>query len=538
MAKKVTVIQPYLNRKTTQSVRKLRVCAYARVSTDGADQATSYMAQVEYYTEKIEKNPLWEFVGIYADEGISGRKTKGRDEFQEMLQDCEEGLIDLIITKSISRFARNTVECIKIIRYLKGIGVGVFFEKENINTLQETSEFILTIMASIAQAESEDISTNVKWGITKRFQDGTYVISTPAFGYKRDEENNLVIEEEKAKIIRWIYTSYISGVGAYAIAKELNRHRIPAGPNAEEWTDSAVRNILKNPIYEGNMLLQKTYIEPQYPFAKKKNKGELAQYLIEDSHEQIVSHKDAQMAKNVMEHRQRNLCKQDCGENKVYPFTGKIVCAECGKKLKRKKLYVGKPQEKIVWACKTHIKDKEKCKMVEIREEIIQNAFANMWNKLYTNQGAVLEPLLNALNELQTRVAESEEIEKLNIELRELSEQSRILNQVMIQGYMDSALFMEKNNHLLHEIQKCRQKKQKLVKKQKKETEIIKTEMIIELIREEGYQIDFREELFYKTVKKIRISVNHEIEFCLVNGLTLTELEGDHTDVMALANWI
>lgn len=538
MAKKVTVIQPYLNRETTQLVKKLRVCAYARVSTKNPDQATSYVAQVEYYTDKIMKNPLWEFAAIYADEGISGKKKQGRHEFEAMIHDCEEGLIDLILTKSISRFARNTLECIKIVRYLKEMGVGVYFEKENINTLEESSEFMLTLLASIAQAEAEDISSNVKWGIQKRFANGTFRVAMPAFGYVKDNVGELLIHEEKAEIIKFIFKSYINGNGCFRIAQELNSMGIAPRKKAPYWEEGAVREILKNYAYEGNSLFQKTYTETVYPFLRKINYGQLAMYLIEDSHQPIISHEDAEKVRRIMTYRQQQLHSKIQQENNVYVFTKKIICEECGKKLKRKIVNTGKPKERIVWVCKTHLNDKEKCGMVEIREEVLQNAFVNMWNKLYTNQGTLLEPLLNGLNELQSDKAGCEEIEKLNIELKKLNEQSQILSQVMMQGYMDPALFMEKNNQLMHEIQRCRKKKLKKVKKQKNEKEITRTEKLIEMIREGGYQTEFKDELFEQMVKEIRISINHEIRFCLINGLTLTELEGENMDGMALTAWL
>ena len=215
MAKKVTVIKAAKEQKHTQEERRLKVCGYARVSTGSQAQATSYTAQVEYYTEKIESNPLWEFAGVYADKGISGTNVKHRDEFQMMISDCEDGNIDLILTKSITRFARNTVECIQTIRKLKEIGVGIYFEKENINTLSEKSELFITILASVAQGESENISSNNRWAIQKRFQDGTYIISTPAYGYGKDEDGNLVIIESEAETVRWIYESYLNGMGVY-----------------------------------------------------------------------------------------------------------------------------------------------------------------------------------------------------------------------------------------------------------------------------------------------------------------------------------
>lgn len=236
MAKKVTVINAISDSKHTQPQQRLKVCAYARVSTGSRAQAESYATQVEYYTEKIENNPLWEFAGVYADEGITGTKVKGRDDFKAMVAACEEGDIDLILTKSITRFARNTVECIQTIRKLKAIGVGIYFEKEGINTLTEASELMLTILASVAQGESEDFSGNNRWAIINRFENGTFIVGTPAYGYRKDEDGNLIIEETEAEVVRWIFEAYLNGMGAYVIAKMLNDHKIPTIRGSEKWS--------------------------------------------------------------------------------------------------------------------------------------------------------------------------------------------------------------------------------------------------------------------------------------------------------------
>lgn len=241
MAKKVTVINAVSGSRHTHPQQKLKVCAYARVSTGTKAQAESYATQVEYYTEKIESNPLWEFAGVYADEGITGTKVKGRDDFKTMIAACEEGDIDLILTKSITRFARNTVECIQTIRKLKAAGVGIYFEKENINTLTEASELMLTILASVAQGESEDFSGNNRWAIISRFEKGTYIVGTPAYGYWKDEEGNLIIKESEAEVVRWIFESYLNGMGTYVIAKMLNEHRIPTIREGERWQDGVVK---------------------------------------------------------------------------------------------------------------------------------------------------------------------------------------------------------------------------------------------------------------------------------------------------------
>lgn len=538
MAKKVTVINAISESKHTQPQQRLKVCAYARVSTGSRAQAESYATQVEYYTEKIENNPLWEFAGVYADEGITGTKVKGRDDFKAMIAACEEGDIDLILTKSITRFARNTVECIQTVRKLKAIGVGIYFEKEGINTLTEASELMLTILASVAQGESEDFSGNNRWAIINRFENGTFIVGTPAYGYRKDEDGNLIIEETEAEVVRWIFETYLNGMGAYVIAKMLNDHKIPTIRGSEKWQDSVVKNILMNPVYEGDALHQRTYTEKQFPFTRKVNYGQMNMYLTKDAHPPIITHEEAEAVHSIMEYRSRTLNMDGKRSQSRYIFSSRIICEDCGNHFRRQKIYIGKPYEKIIWTCHKHVEDKEFCHMKAIREDVLQQAFVSMWNKLYTNQGTILEPLLKALTDLAESKPDTEEIEQLDNEIHSLSEQSRILNQVMKKGYMDSALFMEKNNLLAHRLTECRRKKTLLARRHKRTKEIVRTEQLIGLLKQEGYQREFREELLDMTVKEIRISLDHEISFCLKNGLALTEKEGGSEDAVAYTNRI
>lgn len=538
MTKKVTVIKAISEGSQTQPQKKLKVCAYARVSTSSRAQADSYVAQVEYYTKKIENNPLWEFAGVYADEGITGTKVKGRDEFKTMITACEDGDIDLILTKSITRFARNTVECIQTIRRLKAIGVGIIFEKEGINTLTEASELMLTILASVAQGESEDFSGNNRWAIINRFENGTFIVGTPAYGYRKDEEGNLIIEETEAEVVRWIYESYLNGMGTYVIAKMLNDHKIPTIRGSEKWHDSVVKSILTNPVYEGDALYQKTYTETQFPFNRKVNYGQMNMYLTKDAHPPIITHEEAEAVRSVMEYRYRTLGMAGEKYKNRYIFSGRIICGDCGSHFRRQKIYIGQPYEKIIWTCHRHVEDKESCHMKAIREDVLRQAFVDMWNKLYTNQGTVLEPLLKALTELAASKPDTEEMEKLDNEIHSLSEQSRILNEVMKKGYMDSALFMEKYNLLAHRLTECRRRKMLLARRHKRTKEVVRTEQLIGLLKQEGYQREFKEELFDMVVKEIRISLNHEISFCLKNGLVLIEKEGGNVDAVAYTNRI
>lgn len=536
MAKKITVIPAFSKGSLARQEQKLKVCAYARVSTGSRTQAESYATQVEYYTKKIESNPLWEFAGVYADEGITGTKVKGRNNFKAMIAACEDGDINMILTKSVTRFARNTVECIQTIRKLKAIGVGIVFEKEGINTLTEASELMLTILASVAQGESEDFSGNNRWAIVNRFENGTFIVGTPAYGYRKDEEGNLIIKETEAEVVRWIFESYLNGLGTYVIAKELNKKGVPTIRKSEKWQDGVIKEILTNPVYEGDTLRQRTYTEKRFPFNRKVNYGQMNMYLTKDAHPPIITHEEAEAVRSIMEYRTRTLHMDGEKYKNRYIFSGRIICGECGSHFRRQKIYIGQPYEKIIWTCHRHVTDKESCRMKAIREDVIQQAFLTMWNKMYTNRGTVLEPLLKELKELAAVKPDTGEIEKLDNEIQNLSEQSQILNQVMKKGYMDSALFMEKNSLLAHRLTECRRKKIFLARKQKRTKEIVRTEQLITLIQQEGYQREFEDELFDLTVKEIRISIEHEISFCLKNGLILTEKEGGSVYAVAHTN--
>lgn len=542
MAKKVTIIKPAADIIKSVSQPILRVCAYARVSTGSKAQADSYATQVAYYTEKIEANPLWEFAGIYADEAITGTKVKGRTEFQTMIQECLDGNIDLIITKSVTRFARNTVESIQTIRKLKEIGVGIYFEKENINTLTEKSELMITILSSIAQGESEDFSGNNRWSVVRRFQEGTFIVSDPAYGYENDEDGNLIIKQDEAEVVRMIFDYYLNGLGTYLIAGKLNELGIPTVRYAKEWQDSVIKEILVNPVYVGDLLQQKTYTEKTFPFTRKHNKGELEMYLIEDNHEAIITREEAQAVKDIMKYRAEIVKAGGEKCQNRYLFSSRIVCGECGSYLRRQKIYIGKPYEKIIWTCPKHIKDKTICTMKAIREDELQSAFLAMWNKLYTNKGTVLEPLLDGLKNLPVSKEQKEEVEQLNKEIQNLTEQCRILNQVMKKGYMDTALFMENQSLLSSKLTECRSRKLQLLAKQRHRKEILKTEQLIELIdsRDELTR-EFDEELFDMAVKEIKVSKAHDITFQLHNGLNLTEendVEGGDNHAVAHTNRI
>lgn len=522
--KKITKISPVKSQVMMQLQPQKRVCSYSRVSTDSREQHNSFIAQKTYYEEMIGKRDDWQYVGMYADEARSGTKIQSRDDFLRMMRDCEAGKIDMIITKSVTRFARNTVDSIEAIRKLKLLGIAVFFEQENINTLSENSEVLLTILSSLAQGEAESTSTNNKWAAIKRFKDGTFKISTPALGYTKDIEGELIIDEHEVKIVRYIFKQYLNGKGTYVIAKELNDMEIPTIRGAERWVERAVKDILLNPVYTGNLILQKTYRTEVIPFKQKRNKGELPQYFISGNHEPVISTEEAKAVKEIFEYRRKQMNVDVMKVQNRYAFTSKIICGECGRVFRRQKIYIGKPYEKVQWCCIQHIQDKDKCKMTSIREEIIQQAFTLMWNKLSSNYKEIFYPLLESLKNLRADEQQEQDIRECNEKIIELSKQSHILSGVVAKGYIDSAIFIEKQTALQVETDAMRKRRKALLDESGFEAEIFNTEHLIGLFeRHPEIQDNYSEELFLQSVDQIIIIEGMTVTFRLINKLEFTE---------------
>lgn len=521
--KKIIKINPVKSQVMMRLQPKKRVCAYCRVSTDSREQHNSFIAQESYYEEMIGQREDWQYVGMYADEARSGTKIQSRDDFLRMMKDCEAGKIDMIITKSVTRFARNTVDSIEAIRKLKLLGIAVFFEQENINTLSENSEVLLTILSSLAQGEAESTSTNNKWAAIKRFKDGTFKISTPALGYTKDIDGELIIDEQEVEIVRYIFKQYLNGKGTYVIAKELNNMEIPTIRGAEKWVDRAIKDILLNPVYTGNLILQKTYRTEVIPFKQKRNKGELPQYFIYENHEPIIRMEEAEAVKEIFEYRRKQMSVDVIKVQNRYAFSSKIICGECGKVFRRQKIYIGKPYEKVQWCCIQHIQDKNKCKMTSIREDIIQQAFILMWNKLSSNYKEILYPLLESLKNLRADEQQEREIRECNEKIIELSKQSHILSGMVAKGYIDSAIFIEKQTALQVEMDAMRKRRKVMLDESGFETEIFNTERLIGLFEQyPEIQDNYSEELFLQSVDQIIIE-GMTVTFRLINKLEFSE---------------
>lgn len=376
---------------------KLRVAAYCRVSTDSDEQATSYETQVAHYTEYIQKNPEWEFAGIFADDGISGTNTKKREEFNKMIEACEAGNIDMIITKSISRFARNTLDCLKYIRKLKDLNIPVFFEKESINTLDAKGEVLLTIMASLAQQESQSLSQNVKLGLQFRYQNGQVQINHNRFlGYTKDADGHLIIDPEQAEVVKRIYREYLEGLSMDKIAAGLERDGILTGAGKTRWHTSTINKILRNEKYIGDALLQKTYTTDFLSKTRVKNNGIVPQYYVEGDHDAIIP-RDIYMRVQEELVRRRVVKTSANGKKRSYScnhcFSQIVVCGECGE-LFRRIHWNNRGCKSIVWRCISRLEPTgQECHARTVNETILENVVLAAINELLGDKPGYQEQL-------------------------------------------------------------------------------------------------------------------------------------------------
>lgn len=526
--KKVIKIEPVSTISNMEKPLLKRVCAYCRVSTGSAEQISSFESQVEYYERLIKEKDGWVCVGIYADQARSGTKTSGRDQFRQMMQDCRLGKIDLILTKSVTRFARNTVDSIKAIRELKRLGIEIYFEKERISTLSEKSEQLLTILSSIAQGEAESISTNSRWSVQYRFQNGTFIIGSPAYGYINDEHGELIIQPEEAKIVRGIFEQYLGGKGSYAIARELRKEGIPTIRGSKGWQDGAVKAILQNPVYAGDLLFQKTYTTEGVPFTKKHNRGEMPQIMITDNHEPIISREEEQAVRELYAYRRQKQCVENVEvyQNR-YAFSSRIICGECGSIFRRQKIYIGKPYEKVQWCCHQHIEDISKCSQKSIREDCIQQTFITLWNKLASNYEDILYPLLAILKAVPDDPEQVQELLELENKIRELKQQSHMLQKVLTGGDIGSVVFIEKRGLIDTELEKAYRRQQLLKEQELFDEQISQTEYLMAVFRNRPAILDdYDEDLFRMMIETVTVYPGGRLVFKLKNGLELEETYG------------
>ncbi|MGX7092523.1 recombinase family protein [Hutsoniella sourekii] len=432
---------------------KLKVAAYCRVSTESEEQSGSFTTQVNHYTNYISKNPEWQLVDIFADEGITGTNTKNRREFNRMIDECMEGNIDLIITKSISRFARNTVDCLNYIRQLKEKSVAVYFEKENINTLDSTGEVLITIMASLAQQESESISKNIKMGLQYRYQEGQVFINHKKFlGYTVDDEGKLIINPKQSWIVKRIFKEYLEGKGTGIIARELMEDKVPTATGILKWTSNDINRIIANEKYMGDALLQKTYTVDCLTKKRVPNDGSVPQYYIEDNHEAIVSKEIYNLAQKEKA-RRSNLYSGKKKKKRLYQgkyaLSGITKCGKCDD-IYRRITWTYKGQKTYVWRCATRVEKLCECESRTINEDELHHIIIEAINQFMTDKSKAIQNIEAIVRDVLD--------EKYDEPLDDIEDELHQLQKMLLERLSD-----EEHDRIVDELEAMRKVKQDIL---------------------------------------------------------------------------
>lgn len=496
-------------------IRKLRTCAYCRVSSDSADQLNSYSKQVSYYTKSIKANSDYDFVDVFADKGITGTRADQRVEFQRMIKLCEQGKIDLIITKSISRFARNVPECLDYVRKLKRLGVGVIFEKESINTLRLGDELMLSTFSAIAQEESLAISQRLRQANIERMKRGEYVAGTSPFGY-RMVNKELQIYEPEAEIVRDIFRAYLSGASINELARDMTNKNVEKR-NVSDWNYVTVHYILTNEKYIGNTMFQKTYTTETLPFIKRINKGHKDKYYAEGTHDAIIDRETFERVQKLLKERSNQYGFSN--PNKSYPLTKKLRCQICGANFVRRT-----NKGNTIWSCSNHEKGKEKCAAKRFREEDIYNSFIRMFNKIFSYNRSILKGTLKQLEYIiDNKKRNNSIIKEQNKSLIEFLDKKMMLEQLRNKGYVKDEMYYAQIKAIENSIKACKAEKEQMLETQMEETYHYVRKLTETVLMYGKKMVSFDSEIYDKIVKQANVSPDGTIEFELIGGMKFKE---------------
>lgn len=504
-APQITAIQ-----QVEPSSRTMRVAAYCRVSSDSADQLHSYASQIQYYTDLISRQAGWELVDIYADEGITGTQADKRDDFLRMVNDCRKGKIDRVITKSVSRFARNTLDTIQYVRQLKTYGVSILFEAEQIDTAYLSSEMLLAIYGARAQEESLSISKNQKINCRARMKDGSYIISTPPYGYRIREDGELEIIPEEADVVKLIFDSYLSGKGKSTIANLLNECRICRLAN-NSWHERTIDYILRNERYIGDAILQKTYTVDSLPFRRAKNKGQLTQYYIENANPAIISRQKFEAVQNLLKQNQVFNARRERS-----PLKGKIHCS-CNR------VYILIIVRGLrYWECHAHNQNSSSCDSRRIPEADIQNAFIDMINKLRIRRKEILETAIAQVERLQAvQNRQQGKTHEIDRQIIELNGQNLVLARLHTKGILSSADYATQSGCVSQKVNQLRADRRKLLQDDMLNEYLDGLSQLNTLLTNTECQTAFDDSLFQQAVTEITVPTHTRLRFHLLGGLKL-----------------
>ena len=502
---------------TKQEIPKLRVAAYCRVSSNSADQKNSFATQERVYRKWITENPDWELVDIFADEGLSGMKADTRPEFQRMIRMCELHQIDLILTKSVSRFARNVKEALSYTRKLKLLGVGVQFEEDGVNTLAMADEMLLNTFAAIAQEESKSISQNQRLSIVKRMEMGEYIASNAPYGYRLINKA-LTIYEPEAEIVRWIFTAYLNGMSTLEIAQELSHRGIPTKGRKEQWKANRVAYILTNEKYDGNTLFQKYYGETTVPFKKHRNYGEVDQFFARGTHDAILPAGMFQDVQALLQSRGHKFGKKM--NQSEYPLTSRIRCSECGAFYHRKVR-----NGTVKWVCSRHAADTAACDSHYYSEARIYDGIITMINKLRFCEEDILGQTIQKLEFAAAAYKRNNRAaNQLSQSIAELNAKLLALERLRTKGYLAADVYHTQAREIRQQLDKLKTERYSSFES-KILTMLEDVRKLKSLIDELEQPLEaFEEKLFHEIVTDICINNHDEMTVTLLGGLKFTEL--------------
>lgn len=519
------------NSDSQDKYHQLRVAAYCRVSTAQEEQQNSYQVQIDYYTDLINKNQEWSLVGIFADEGISGTQTAKRTEFNKMIRMCKKRKIDLVLCKSISRFARNTVDTLEYVRQLKDLGIGVIFEKENINTMTMTSEFMIALYGSFAQAESESISKNVSWGVEKAFREGKVRYNyTFLYGYRKGSDGKPEIISEEAETVKHIYKLYLDGMSMRKIANCLNNLKIPTKRNGKGWTEGSILSILSNEKYVGDAMLQKTYTVDCITHKAVKNKGERAKYLVTDAHKAIIDRDTYNLVQQELARRSSKRKKSDKAITEQGKYSSKfalteiMVCAECGSAYKRV-IWNIHGRKCAVWRCISRLDNGSRyCKKSpSIHEDKLHKAILTAINEYYDCKDSIRE-LLKANVEQAIAGINMNETKAIQHRLREIDEARNDYILLIATGTIDEESLDEQFQMLYDEEQELNTKLKSLQKQNNIDLE--KRSRINKAIQEIDSNscelTEYNDLLVRKLIECVKVISKTEIQIIFKGGIDTT----------------
>lgn len=507
--REITVIKPTVKNEVKE---KLRVAAYCRVSTDSEDQINSFIAQVRYYNDYIRDQADMVLVDVYADEGITGTCMNKRDEFNRMMRDSKAGKVDRIFVKSVSRFARNSLECIESVRELKKYGTTVIFENDGIDTKTMNHELILYIKGAFAQAEAMTASMRVRRSNQMRMENGEYILSNAPFGYKICDGTLEPIWEEVA-VVRKMFKYYLSGMGFGKIAQELNNQDVPGKP----WGREGVRYILSNEKYIGDTMCQKTFTPYELPFKNRKNRGETDRYYISNSHEAVLDKDTFYAVQEMIEENHKKDAEKSA--TRKYKFTGKLFCCDCGWRFKKR------VQNGIsYWTCSKNGTVGQRCITHHLSEEVIERTFCNLYNKLRQYENELMKSTLNRLIELKAVITKSKsEIIKIDEEILKESDTVKFFSNLLNDQSIDQEIYNNSVAPSKRRIAELRDRRKRLIADDDDEKCIDELRKVIAFLEQSPKAIiEYDHTLFEGITDRVIVEENM-LAFELKGGIVLRE---------------